>query len=263
MIGASKDGQIRKWLLKLRLCARYPSISCTKWRGAASGYIMLGWNRQFMEQETFLNNLQTNQSSNTFAVVDDYRILVDNLRAVVHFYKGRGEWGGLVRSVPIENWSGDWLIRTIGRFFLLNYQLSDDKVIASVQRNEYLTVHLEHRIAGAVLYKRALKNEFWDYCVSYRGELGFGLTVRAAITDLRGKLDTRTNVEKVEITLKLGSSGRFAQQQLDAFWVANGLLPGSRHTRQHLRQAVLRQRKMNCSQFRNQLAYFDIRINCK
>lgn len=268
MIGASKGGQNRKRLPLRRSYARYPSISCTKWLifgSAALGraYIMLGRNRQFMEQETSLNNLQTNQSANAFAVVDDYRILVDNAQAVVHFYKGRREWGRLVRSVPIEKWSGDWLIRTIGRFFRLNYQLSNDKVIASVQRNGYLTVQVEHRIAGAILYQRTLKTEFWDYCVSYRGELGFGLTVRAAITDLRGKLAARTNVEQVEITLKLGSSSRFTQQELEAFCEANGLMPSSRYTRQHLRQAILSQRKMNCEQFRNQLAYFDIRINCK
>ncbi|WP_461127613.1 hypothetical protein [Spirosoma aerophilum] len=268
MVGASKGGQNRKRLSLLRSYARYPSVSCTKWRifgKAAIGraYIMPGWNRRFMEQETSLNNLQTNQSAIAFAVVDDYRILLDNAQAVVHFYEGRGDWGRLVKSVPIEKWSGDWLIRTIGRFFRLNYQLSDDKVIASVQRNGYLTVHVKHRFGGAILYQRALKTEFWDYCVSYRGELGFGLTVHAAITDLRSKLAARTNVEQVEITLQLGSSSRFTQHQLEAFCEVNGLMPGSRYTRQHLRQAILRQRKMNCEQFRNQLAYFDIRINCK
>lgn len=268
MIGASTSGQNRKRLPLLRSYARYPSISCTKWRifgKAALGraYIMLGRNRQFMEQETSLKNLQTHQSASAFAVVGDYRILVDNPQGVVHFYEGRGGWGRLVRSVPIEKWSGDWLIRTIGRFFRLNYQLSDDKVIASVQRNGYLTVQVEHHIAGAVLYQRALKGEFWDYCVSYRGDVGFGATVRTAIADLRAKLATRTNVEQAEIALQIGSASRFTQQQLEAFCEANGLMPGRHYTRQHLRQAILRQRKMNCEQFRNQLAYFGIRINCK
>ncbi|ADB42644.1 hypothetical protein [Spirosoma linguale] len=271
-----KSGHRRLEQPQLRLYAHYPSIYCTKWRifggatvgratsgRAASGCSMLGSNRQFMQQEISLNDLQANQSVNAFAVIDDYRILVDNAQAVVHFYKGRREWGRLVRSVPIEKWSGDWLIRTIGRFFRLDYQLADDKAIASIQRNGYLTVHTEHRIAGAVLYQRALKGEFWDYCVSYRGDVGFGVTVRTAIADLRAKLATRTNVEQAEIALKVGSASRFTQQQLEAFCEANGLMPGSHYTRQQLRQTVLRQRKLNCEQFRNQLSYFDIRINCK
>ena len=216
-----------------------------------------------MQQETSLYDLQTNQPPNAYAVVDDYRITVDHALAVIHLYKGRKEWGRLVGSQPIEKWSGDWLIRTIGRFFRLNYQLAEDKVTASVQRNGYLTVHVDHQIGGAVLYERRLKGERWDYCVSYRGDIGFGPTVRAAIANLRVKLKARTSVEQAEITLSLGSASRFDQQELNAFCEVNGLTPGGRYSRQQLRQAVLRQRKRNCEQFRNQLYYFDIRINCR
>lgn len=232
-------------------------------KGRIFGWAIVSLMCRYMQEEISLYDLQTNQPPNAYALVDDYRLTVDAAQAVVHFYKGGKEWGRLVRSLPVEKWSGDWLIRTVGRFFQLQYELADDKAIASVQRNGYLTIQPEHRIGGAVLYRRLLVDRVWDYCASYRGDAGFGLTVSAAVADLRLKLKARTNQEQAEVTLELGAASRFTEQQLVAFCEANGLKPGGRYTRQQLRQVILRQRKLNCEQFRNQLYFFDIRINCK
>lgn len=216
-----------------------------------------------MQREVSLYDLQTNQAAAAYALVGGYRILVDYAQAVVHFYKGEEEWGKLVGSTSVEKWLGDWLIRAVGRFFRLNYQLVEVKEIASIQRNGYLTVHVAHSIGGAVLYRRILVDRTWDYCMSYRGDVGFGSSVKKAVVELRGRLKSRITVEQAEITLSIGTASRFTEQQLAAFCEVNGLEPGASYSRQHLRQTILRQRKLNCEQFRNQLTYYDVKINCK
>ena len=216
-----------------------------------------------MQQEVLLYDLQANQSSDNYAVVGGYRISIDYAQATVNFYKGEKEWGKLVGSLPVEKWSGDWLIRNIGRFFRIEYRLSDDKTIASVQRNGFLSVRSIHHIGRAIVYQRILVDRNWDYCVSFRNEVGFSPSVGKAIAELRSKLKSRATQEQAEITLSLGTSSRLSEQQLADFCLANGLIPGGRYTRQHLRQTILRLRKVNCEQFRIQLQYFDIRINCK
>lgn len=216
-----------------------------------------------MQQEVSLYELQINQSSDTYALVGGYRVSVDYAQAAVHFYKGEQEWGKLAGTLPIEKWSGDWLIRTIGRFFRIEYQLAQDKAIASIQRNGYLTIQTIHRIGRAVLYRRMLAERDWDYCISYRNEVGYGFSVDQAVAELRSRLKSRTTVEQAEVTLSIGPGSRFTEHQLADFCQMNGLVLGGRYTRQHLRQTILQQRKVNCEQFRNQLQYFDVRINCK
>ncbi len=217
----------------------------------------------YMQQEVLLHELQTNQSNDIYAVVGGYRVSVDYAQAVVHFYKGEQEWGKLADTLPVEKWSGDWLIRIIGRFFRIEYQLTDDKAIASVQRNGFLSVRTLHHIGRAVLYQRILVDRNWDYCISFRNEVGFGLSVDKAIAELRSKLKVRATQEQAEVTLSVGRSSHITEQQLADFCSTNGLIPGGRYTRQQLRQTILRQRKVNCEQFRSQLQYFDVRINCK
>lgn len=96
---------------------RWP-FSCNKWRifggatigratlgGAAisrttSGSGKLGPLCRFMQQEISLYDLQANEPPNAYAIVGDYRLTVDRAQAVVHFYKGREEWGGLIRAYP-------------------------------------------------------------------------------------------------------------------------------------------------------------------
>lgn len=216
-----------------------------------------------MQQEVFLHNLQMNQDTTTYALVGGYRVLVDYAQAAVHFYKGEQEWGKLAATLPVEKWSGDWLIRTVGRFFRLTYQLSEDKSIASVQRNGYLTVQVLHQIGRAVLYRRVLVDRTWDYCVSFRNEVGFGHSPDQAVAGLKDKLRLRTTVEATEVKLMIENAGRFTEQEFIDFCQMNELTPGEHYTRQQLRQAILRHRKVNCERFLNQLKHFDIRINCK
>lgn len=216
-----------------------------------------------MQQEVLLYELQANQSSDIYSVVGGYRVSVNYAQAAVHFYKGEQEWGKLAGTLPVEKWSGDWLIRTIGRFFRIEYKLSDDKTIASVQRNGFLTIRSIHHIGRAVLYQRILVDQNWDYCINFRNEVGFGPSAGKAIAELRSKLSSRATQEQAEVTLSLGTSNRFTDQQLADFCSTNGLIPGGRYTRQQLRKTVLLQRKVNCEQFRIQLQYFDVRINCK
>ena len=216
-----------------------------------------------MQQEVSLNELQTNQASDKYALVGGYRVSVDYAQGAVHFYTGEQGWGKLAGTSPVEKWSGDWFIRTIGRFFRIDYKLSEEKVIASIQRNGYLTVQTIHKIGKAVLYRRVLLDRTWDYCIGFRGDVGFGSSVENAVAELRSKLNTRINVEQAEVTLSIGTASRFTEQQLAAFCEANGLKLGGSYSRQHLRQRILQQRKLNCEQFRNQLHFFDIRINCK
>ena len=218
---------------------------------------------QYMQQEVSLYELQTNQASGEYALIGGYRVSVDYAQGAVHFYAGEQEWGKLAGTLPVEKWSGDWLIRTIGRFFRIDYQLSEEKAIASIQRNGYLTVQTGHKIGKAVLYRRVLLDRTWDYCIGFRGDVGFGPSVENAVAELRSKLNARTNVEQAEVTLSIGTASRFTEQQLAAFCEANGLKPGGSYSRQHLRQTILQQRKVNCEQFRNQLHFFDISINCK
>lgn len=232
-------------------------------RFATSGCDILGPLCRFMEQETSLYNLQNNHPPNAYAVVGDFRLVVDRAQAVVHFYRGKAEWGRLVRSVPVEKWPGDWLIRTVSRFFQINYQLDEDKAIASIQQNGYLTVVVAHRIGQATLYKRLLIDTLWDYAVAYRGDVSFGVTVGRTIAELRQKLSVRAQSEQAEVVLTVGAGSRFSKEALADFCTANGLTPGGRYTKQQLRQSVLRQRKLNCERYRDQLNYFDIRINCK
>ena len=216
-----------------------------------------------MQQEVLLYELQANQSSDIYSVVGGYRVSVNYAQAAVHFYKGEQEWGKLAGTLPVEKWSGDWLIRTIGRFFRIEYKLSEDKTIASVQRNGFLTVRSIHHIGRAVVYQRILVDQNWDYCINFRNEVGFGPSVDKAIAELRSKLRSRATQEQAEVTLSLGTSGRLTEQQLADFCSTNGLILGGRYTRQQLRQTILRQRKVNCEQFRMQLQFFDVRINCK
>lgn len=273
IIGASKGGQNRKRLPLLRSYVRYPSISCTKWRifgGAALGRSTLGCvlicpmrRFRFMQQETSLYNLQTNEPPNTYAIVGDFRLTVDRAQAVVHFYQGKAEWGRLVRSILVDKWSGDWLIRTVGRFFKINYQLDENKAIATIQQNGYLTVVVAHRIGQATLYKRLLIDAIWDYAIVCWGDIGFGVTVEKAIVELRQRLTTRIQEEQAGVVLRVGAGSRFSNEALVDFCEANGLTPGGRYTKQQLRQAVLNHRKLNCEQFRDQLNYFGIRVNCR
>jgi hypothetical protein len=215
-----------------------------------------------MQQEVSLHSLQMNKDT-TFAPVGGHRVLVDYAQAAVHFYKGEQEWGKLAATLPVEKWSGDWLIRTVGRFFRIAYQLSEDKAIASVQRNGYLTVQVLHRIGRAVLYRRILVDRTWDYCASFRNEVGFGNSPGQAVVSLKDKLQLRTTAEATEVKLIIENFGRFTEQEFIDFCRTNELTPGKHYTRQQLRQAILRQRKVNCERFRNQLEHFDIRINCK
>lgn len=257
------------------------SLPCIKWRifggantgraasgGATIGRAVSGYGKhgplcRFMQQETPLYDLQTNQPPNAYAIVGDYRLTVDGAQAAVHFYKGRKEWGRLVRSVPVEKWSGDWLVRTVGRFFQINYQLDEDKAIATIQQNGYLTVVIAHQIGQVTLYKRLLIDSLWDYAVLYWGGVGFGATVGGAIAELRQKLSVRVQGEQAEVVLRVGAGSRFSKEALADFCTANGLTPGGRYTKQQIRQSVLRQRKLNCEQYRDQLNYFGIRINCR
>lgn len=268
---ASKVEKNRIRLTQFRLYPPYLSISYTKRRifgrgplcRAASGCIRPGSNRRFMQQEISLYNLQANQFANAFAVVDNYRILVDNAQAVVHFYKGRDEWGNLVRSLPVEKWSGDWLIRTIGRFFRINYQLDQDKAMATIQQNGYLRVVVAHRIGEVAFYKRMLLDALWDYGVVYRGEIGCDATVRGAIAKVRKKLSLRDQGEQSAIVLRVGAGSRFTHESLADFCAINGLELGGQYSKQQVRQSVLRKRKLNCEQYRDQLNYFGININCR
>lgn len=171
--------------------------------------------------------------------------------------------GRLDKSIPIEKWSGDWLIRTVSRFFQLNYQLDEDKAIATIQKNGYLTVVVEHKIGQVTLYKRLLIDSLWDYAVNYSGDVGFDVTVRGAIAELKKKLSVRAQAEQTEVVLRVGAGSRFSKEALVDFCTANDLTPGGRYTKQQLRQSVLRQRKLNCEQYRDQLNYFGIRINCR
>lgn len=207
--------------------------------------------------------LQSSQSSENYAVVNGYRVTVDVAQASVHFYQGEQEWGPLAGSVTVEKWTGDWLIRAVGRFFRLDYQLSDNKALASVQRNGYLAVRTAHVFGNATVYERLLADSFWDYAVSFRGILGFGASVQKAAGEIRTQLQVRSSQERTTIVLQSGPNSRFDQQQLLSFCQANDLTPGGEYTQQQLRQAVLKQRKLNCERFRNQLHYFNIRINCK
>ena len=257
------------------------SFSCHKWRifggatiglaplgGAAIGLATSGSGKlrplcRYMQQETSLYDLQAKEPPNAYAIVGDYRLTVDRAQGVVHFYKGRKEWGRLDRSVPVEKWSGDWLIRTVGRFFQINYQLDQNKAIATIQQNGYLTVVVAHRIGQATLYKRLLIDSLWDYAVNYCGDVGFDVTVGGAIAELRQKLSARAQGEQAEVVLRVGAGSRFSKEALVDFCTANELTPGGRYTKQQLRQSVLRHRKLNCQQYRDQLNYFGIRINCR
>lgn len=216
-----------------------------------------------MQAELTPYDLQTNPTANGYAILGGYRISVDYAQAAVHFYQGEDSWGRLVRTISVEKWSGDWLIRTVGRFFQVEYQLADDKTTATIQRNGYLTVETIHKIGKASLYQRKLVDRTWDYCVNFRGEVGFGPSVDKAVSALRSRLVTRIRQEQVDVSLTVGATSQFTEQQLADFCRANGLTPGGRYSRQHLRQTILRQRKLNCEQFRNQLHYFELRINCK
>lgn len=216
-----------------------------------------------MQTIVTLHTLQSNPLPESFALVNGYRVRVDRAQGVTLFYEGDQEGGKLVASLPVEKWSGDWLIRIIGRFFRLAYQIDTDKSIASIQRNGYLTVRKRHQIGNAKLYERLLIDCFWDYAVSYRGIDAYGQSVTEATHQVKEQLKTRLKQEQAEITLTNGPASRFTEQQLAAFCQANGLIAGGSYTKQQLRQAILRQRKLNCAQFRDQLHYFDIRINCK
>ncbi|GAB3512285.1 hypothetical protein GCM10027341_52840 [Spirosoma knui] len=216
-----------------------------------------------MQQHVSLYALQTSRSANDFAIVNGHRISIDIAQSSVHFYQGEQEWGRLAGSVPVEKWTGDWLIRSVGRFFQLDYQLNDDKTLSSIQRNGYLTVRTIHTIGNARLYERLLANNHWDYAVSFRGVTSFGTIVREVVSELRTKLSARTSQEQATINLKLGPGSRFDQQQLNDFCQTNQLTVGGQYTQQKLRQAVLRQRKVNCERFGDQLRYFNIRINCR
>jgi hypothetical protein len=216
-----------------------------------------------MQQHVSLYALQTSRSPNDFAIVNGHRISIDVAQSSVHFYRSEQEWGGLGGSVPVEKWTGDWLIRSVGRFFRLNYQLSDNKALSSIQRNGYLTARTVHTIGNARLYERLLANSHWDYVVSFRGETSFGTTVREAVNELRTRLSARATQEQTTINMQLGPGSRFSQQQLNDFCQMNQLTVGGQYTQQELRQAVLRQRKVNCERFGDQLRYFNIRINCR
>jgi hypothetical protein len=216
-----------------------------------------------MQQHVSLYTLQTSRSANDFAIVNGYRISIDVAQSSVHFYRGEQEWGRLAGSIPVEKWTGDWLIRSVGRFFRLDYQLSNSKTLSSIQRNGYLTARTIHAIGNVRLYERWLANSHWDYAVSFRGETSFGTTVRDAVNELRTKLSARASQEQATINLQLGPGSRFDQQQLNDFCQTNQLTVGGQYTQQELRQAVLRQRKVNCERFSDQLRYFNIRINCR
>ena len=219
--------------------------------------------RQPMQQEISLYNLQTNQPPDSYAIVDEHRITADYARGVVHFYKGREEWGGLVRSLPVEKWSGDWLVRIIGRFFGIDYKLDQDKAIATIQQNGYLRIAVAHRFGEVALYRRILVDSLWDYVVVYRGEIGCDATVRGAISKLRKKLSLRDQGELTVIVLRVGAGSRFTKESLADFCVVNGLSMGGEYSKKQVRQAVLRQRKRNCEEYRDQLNYFGIHINCR
>lgn len=216
-----------------------------------------------MQQHVSLYALQTGRSANDFAIVNGHRISIDVAQSSVHFYRGEQEWGRLAGSVPVEKWTGDWLIRSVGRFFRLDYQLSDNKTLSSIQRNGYLTTRTVHAIGNARLYERLLANSHWDYAISFRGEISFGTTVHEAVNELRTRLSARVTQEQATINLQLGPGSRFNQQQLNDFCQTNQLTVGGQYTQQELRQAVLRQRKVNCERFGDQLRYFNIRINCR
>ncbi len=228
-----------------------------------SGLFPTGNKCHLMQQHVSLYALQSDRSANDFAVVNGHRIRIDIAQSSVHFYLGEQEWGRLAGSVPVEKWTGDWLIRSVGRFFRLDYQLSDNKTVSSIQRNGYLTTRTVHAIGNARLYERLLANSRWDYAVSFRGEISFGTTVHETVNKLRSRLSTRASQEQAIINLQLGPSSRFNQQQLNDFCQTNQLTVGGQYTQQELRQAVLRQRKVNCERFGDQLRYFNIRINCR
>ena len=216
-----------------------------------------------MHQEISLLDLQTNNTPNVYAVVGNFQIRVDQAQAAVYFHPGREEWGRLVKSLDVEKWSGDWLIRTVGRFFQIQYRLDQDKAIATIQQNGYLRIRLVHRIGEVTLYKRVLVDSLWDYAVVYRGELGCDTTVAGAVGKVRRKLSLRDQGEQTVIRLRVGAGSRFTTESLAGFCAVNGLMMGHQYTKQQVRQAVLRQRKLNCEQYRDQLNYFDVRINCR
>lgn len=217
----------------------------------------------YMQREVSLYDLQTNQVANAYALVGGYRILVDYAQASVHFYKGQEEWGKLAGSTTVEKWSGDWLIRTVSRFLRIDYKMDQDKAMATIQQNGYLRIAIAHRVGEVSCYKRILGDSLWDYAVVYRGEIGCDATVREAIIKLRKKLSMRDQGEQTVIVLRVGAGSRFTEESLANFCATNGLTLGGQYSKQQARQAVLRQRKLNCEQYRDQLNYFGIHINCR
>lgn len=187
----------------------------------------------------------------------------------VEFYKSTpGNIGVTLKNDirPLDRFAGGWLFDVLARQFGKNRV---EKNLRKVQLHECFSLRLERKIAGVEIYSRIVANTVYDVCAVSGKETFHAATAKEAVTGLREKRESRVRFDS-EVLKAVFRNGKcnvagatFCSTGVRNFCADNSIDESAEMSRSELRDIVLRNRKLNCEKYSQELRQIGILLNCK
>jgi hypothetical protein len=178
--------------------------------------------------------------------------------------------GSILTSIHLNSFAGNFLFNAIVEALKVQ-KVKVAKELKAVQLVEYFGVKPLKSINNVALYERTLAGETVDYCAVANGVTFHALTIDAAISGLREKLEKAAKVETERIDREntvlnyayVHEKYGFCESGTRSFCELNGLDFDGEYTLRQVREALVKNREANCSRYKAELKQIGIILNCK
>ncbi len=218
-----------------------------------------------------------------FDVTDDWNYYSKKYSRPKTTVDGRGVWfiypqakisqaDGVIKVELKRSWqsldrfAGNWFLDTLVRQF---GKIRIEKKLRKVQLHECFSLRLERKIAGVEIYSRIVADTVYDMCALAGNETFHAATVKEAVAGLREKRESRIQFDS-EMLRAIFSNGKcnvagatFCSTGVRNFCADNGIVENAEMRRDELRNIVLKNRKLNCEKYSQELRQIGISLNCK
>lgn len=166
----------------------------------------------------------------------------------------------------LDRFAGNWFFDVFARQFGKNRV---EKNARKVQLHECFSLRLERKIAGVEIYARVVANTVYDLCAVAGKETFHAATAKEAVAGLRDKRESRIRFdsETLRVAFRNGkcdvAGATFCSAGVRNFCADNGIDENAEMSRAELRSIVLKNRKINCEKYSQELCKIGIKVNCK
>lgn len=166
----------------------------------------------------------------------------------------------------LDRFVGNWFFSVLAAEF---GKTRVEKNLRRVQLHECFFLRLERKIKGVEIYARVVANTVYDFCAVVGKETFHAATAKEAVAGLREKRESRVRFdsETLRAAFKNGkcnvAGAMFCSTGVRNFCADNGIEESAEMSRAELRNIVLKNRKLNCEKYADELRQIGIIVNCK